>query len=62
LNGAVINKNIAHRRMKWEISNPEILLLSNSLGYAKDEEDFMDLESEIKQEDAFIRTVIKKIE
>jgi 1-phosphatidylinositol-3-phosphate 5-kinase len=48
--------------MKWEIAHPKILLLSNSLGYANDEKDFMDLESDIKQEDAFIRTVIKKID
>ena len=48
LNGAVINKNIAHRRMKWEIEEPKILLLSNSLGYANDEKDFMDLETDIK--------------
>jgi T-complex protein 1 subunit gamma len=48
LNGVVIKKSIAHKRMKWEIDNPRILLLSKSLGILKDEEDFMDLESEIK--------------
>lgn len=48
LNGVVIKKSIAHKRMNWEIDNPRILLLSKSLGILKDEEDFMDLESEIK--------------
>jgi chaperonin GroEL (HSP60 family) len=54
LNGVVIKKSIANKRMAWEINNPRILLLSNSLGFIQDEEDFMDLESEIKQEDHFI--------
>lgn len=58
----VINKSIAHKRMKWDIENPRILLLSNSLGYVKDEEEFMDLESEIKQEESFIYIIMKKIE
>lgn len=62
LNGVVINKSIAHKRMSWNIENPRILLLSNSLGYIKDEADFMDLESEIKQEDSFIYIIMKKIE
>lgn len=48
LNGVAINKSIANKRMKWEILNPRILLLSNSLGYIQDEAEFMDLESEIK--------------
>jgi len=61
LNGVVINKSIAHRGMKWDIANPRILLLSNSLGYIKDEEEFMDLEGEIKQEDAFMQIVMSKI-
>jgi chaperonin GroEL (HSP60 family) len=34
--------------MKWEIENPRILLLSNSIGYIKDEQEFLDLETEIK--------------
>ena len=62
VNGVVIRKSIAHKRMKWEIHNPKILLLSNSLGYIKDEQEFLDLETEIKQEDAFIHIVMKKIE
>ena len=48
--------------MRREIANPRILLLSKSIGHMKDEEDFLDLETEIKQEDAFIGIVMKKIE
>lgn len=62
MNGVVIKKSIAHNRMKKEISNPKILLLSNSLGIQKDEEDFLDIETEIKQEDSFINIVMRKIE
>ena len=32
------------------------------MGYIKDEQEFFDLETEIKQEDAFIHIVMKKIE
>ena len=32
VNGVVIKKSIAHNRMRKEIDNPNILLLSNSLG------------------------------
>lgn len=62
VNGVVIKKSIAHKRMKWEIPNPRILLLSNSLGYIKDEMDFHDLTTELRQEDAFIQIVMKKID
>lgn len=44
------------------MDNPRILLLSNSLGYIKDEQDFLDLETEIKQEDFFIHIIMNKIE
>ena len=62
VNGVVIKKSIAHKRMAWEIQNPRILLLSNSLGYIKDEMDFLDLATELKQEDSFIQIVMKKID
>ena len=42
--------------------NPRILLLSNSLGIQKDEEDFLDIENEIKQQDSFINIIMRKIE
>ena len=62
VNGVVMKKSIAHVRMKKEIINPRILLLSNSLGIQKDEEDFLDIENEIKQEDSFINIIMRKIE
>lgn len=48
VNGVIINKSIADKRMKWNIPNPKILLLSNSLGIYKEGDEFMDLASEIK--------------
>jgi hypothetical protein len=48
--------------MKTEIPNPRILLLSNSLGYVQDDgAQMIDMESEIKQEEAFIQIIMKKI-
>lgn len=41
--------------MRTEISKPRILLLSNSLGYVQDDGiQVIDMESEIKQEEALI--------
>jgi len=54
VNGVVFKKNVAHRRMKTDVDNPRILLLSNSLGYVQDDEGFIDLQAEIKQEESFM--------
>ena len=62
MNGVVLQKSIVHSRMRREIDNPNILLLSNSLGIQKDEEDFFDIDAQIKQEDNFIGIIMKRIE
>jgi hypothetical protein len=62
VSGVVFKKDVANRYMKTEIPNPRILLLSNSLGYVQDDgAQMIDMESEIKQEEAFIQIIMKKI-
>ena len=43
INGIVLSKNLADRRMDTSINNPKILLLRDSLGFIKDEGDYMDI-------------------
>ena len=48
VNGVVIKKSVAHKRMRREIENPRMIILSNSLGYMKDDEELIDIETELK--------------
>jgi len=57
-----MKKSIAHNRMLKDIENPSILLLSNSLGIQKDDEEFFDIDMQIKSDDNFIGIILKKIE
>jgi len=62
INGVVLKKSVAHSRMKSQFQNPKILVLAKTLGIQKDDEDFIDLESEMKQEESYLYQIISKIE
>lgn len=61
VNGIVFKKDVANKHMRTNIEHPKILLLGNSLGYVSDDENFIDLESEIKQEESFMAIIKNKI-
>ena len=61
INGVVISHNVADKRMRTEIQDPRLLLISNSLCYARDETNFTDLESVIQQEEHYIEILKEKI-
>lgn len=61
VNGVVIKKNVVDRRSNDAYQNPRILLLSNSLGYVRNDNDFTDFQSTIKQENHFIEIIKEKI-
>jgi chaperonin GroEL (HSP60 family) len=63
VSGIVFKKDIANRRMRSDIEKPRILLLANSLGYVQEDGGLalVDLEREIKQEDALIKIISNKI-
>jgi hypothetical protein len=44
----VIKKGLSRRGMLREIDNPRIIIVANSLGYLKEEEDFIDIEQQVK--------------
>ena len=61
INGVVVKKNVIDRRLNATHENPRILLLSNNLGYARNDTDFTDFQSSIKQEDHFVEIIKEKI-
>ena len=61
LRGLVMRRNVADKRMRNRIENPRVLLLGNSLGYVREEEDFTDIASVIKQEEHFVEIIRDKI-
>ena len=61
INGVVIKKNVIDRRFNDTYNDPRILLLSNSLGYVRNDADFTDFQSIIKQEDHFVDIIKEKI-
>lgn len=47
--------------MKKQFTDPRILILAKTLGVQKDDEDFQDLESDMKQEETYLNQIILKI-
>lgn len=73
VNGSVVMKNLADRRMPRHFENPSILLLKGSLGFMRSSEDgldtlnaprqeiYMDINSVINQEDHYVQILQEKI-
>ena len=61
INGVVIKKNVIDKRLNSSNNDPRILLLSNSLGYVREDNDFTDFQSIIRQEDHFVDIIKEKI-
>lgn len=75
VNGCVLMKNLADRRMLHNIDNPKILLLKGSLGFMREFEDhtnhnsknkvqqelYIDINSAIDQEDHYVQILQDKI-
>jgi chaperonin GroEL (HSP60 family) len=62
VNGVVIKKGVAHKRMERKISNPRMIILANSLGYMRDDDDFIDIDLELRQEETYLQIILRKIE
>ena len=61
INGIVMSKNLADKRMKSEIQNPLILLLKESVGSVKNETGFTDIQSVVDQEEYWVDIVKQKL-
>ncbi|KAK6165394.1 hypothetical protein SNE40_022328 [Patella caerulea] len=61
IHGLVFTKNVAHKKMKCKINNPQILLLRGSIDYQRIESKFSSLEPQILQEKEFLRNSVSKI-
>ncbi|XP_062584452.1 1-phosphatidylinositol 3-phosphate 5-kinase-like isoform X2 [Saccostrea cucullata] len=61
IHGMVFTKNIAHKKMASQITNPQILLMKGSIEYQRRINKFSSLEPQILQEEEFLRNNITKI-
>ncbi|XP_033727626.1 1-phosphatidylinositol 3-phosphate 5-kinase-like [Pecten maximus] len=61
IHGLVFTKNVAHKKMAHQLSNPTILLLKGSIEYQRVESKFSSLEPQILQEEEFLRKNVSKI-
>ncbi|XP_065940327.1 1-phosphatidylinositol 3-phosphate 5-kinase isoform X5 [Magallana gigas] len=61
IHGMVFTKNIAHKKMASQISNPQILLMNGSIEYQRRVNKFSSLEPQILQEEEFLKNNISKI-
>ena len=46
--------------MRTQIQNPKILLLNNSLGYVQEDDGYVDIDSENKQQETFMKIIENK--
>ncbi|XP_021352266.1 1-phosphatidylinositol 3-phosphate 5-kinase-like isoform X3 [Mizuhopecten yessoensis] len=61
IHGLVFTKNVAHKKMAHQLTNPTILLLKGSIEYQRVESKFSSLEPQILQEEEFLRKNVSKI-
>jgi len=51
VNGLVLKKNVANKRMNSQITNPKILVINNSLGNFGEQDELSNLEQALRQEE-----------
>ncbi|ESO10728.1 hypothetical protein HELRODRAFT_190147 [Helobdella robusta] len=61
VDGVVMTKNVTHRKMRSDVTNPKILLLATSLEYQRVENKFSSLEPQILQEREFLKKSVERI-
>lgn len=61
IHGLLFTKNVAHKKMAHQLTNPKILLLKGSIEYQRVESKFSSLEPQILQEEEFLRKNVSKI-
>ena len=61
VNGIIISKNVADRRMRTRLENPRILLISSPLEDTPSTDEFSNISHIISSAHHYIKTVIKKI-
>ena len=60
INGVVFNKNIAHKRLKSDIKNAKVLLLSGALEFQK-ENRFLQIDDVLSQERSHLKFLVARI-
>ncbi|KAJ3086428.1 1-phosphatidylinositol-3-phosphate 5-kinase, partial [Quaeritorhiza haematococci] len=61
VHGVVCSKNVGHKRMHRDISNPKIMLLTFPLEYQRVENQFLSLEPLLSQEREHVQNLVKRL-
>lgn len=61
INGIVCTKNVAHKKMRQQMTNPRVLLLRAPIEYQRVENKFSSLEPQILQENEFLKNCVSRI-
>ena len=61
VNGLVFTKNVAHKEMKKNLTNPKILLLRSSIEYQRTEEKMCSLEPILTAESQYLKNYCSKL-
>ncbi len=61
INGVVMSKNLADKRMRGHIENPQILLLKESIGTSRNEDSLTELQGLVDQEKHWLDIIQQKL-
>lgn len=62
VNGVVFTKNVMHKRMPRELSNPKVMLLSFPLDFHRADGKYLDLDTVLRQEKEYLQNVVARIQ
>ncbi|BGP47258.1 Mitochondrial distribution and morphology protein 12 [Rhodotorula kratochvilovae] len=62
VNGVVFTKNIMHKKMPRELSNPKVMLLSFPLDFNRADGKYLDLDTVLRQEQEYLQNVVARIQ
>ncbi|GAA5844076.1 hypothetical protein JCM9279_003724 [Rhodotorula babjevae] len=62
VNGVVFTKNVMHKKMARELTNPKVMLLSFPLDFLRADGKYLDLDTVLRQEKEYLQNVVARIQ
>ncbi|GAA6054124.1 hypothetical protein JCM3770_003207 [Rhodotorula araucariae] len=62
VHGVVFTKNLMHKKMPRELSNPKVMLLSFPLDFSRADGKYLDLDTVLRQEQEYLQNVVARIQ
>ncbi|GAA5894437.1 hypothetical protein JCM8208_006239 [Rhodotorula glutinis] len=62
VNGVVFTKNVMHKKMAREMTNPKVMLLSFPLDFLRADGKYLDLDTVLRQEKEYLQNVVARIQ